>query len=164
MQLLASLGQTVDDPVRQGDRQRHQFGSLIAGIAEHQTLIASSFAINAHRDVGALAVDGDEYLAGLVMEAHVVKRVSDILHDIANDLNVVELALGGDLTRQHNQVGRTQRLAGDARTRILSQQRIQHAIGDLVSHLVRVAHADGLAGEEMVRHLTKPSVKLASFL
>ena len=36
------LGDPVDDPVRQRDRQRHQLGRLVAGEAEHHALVAGA--------------------------------------------------------------------------------------------------------------------------
>ena len=38
--VLAQLGDSVDDAVGQGDRQRHQLGRLVAGVAEHEPLVA----------------------------------------------------------------------------------------------------------------------------
>jgi hypothetical protein len=40
--VLAQLGEPVDDPVRQGDRQGHQLGRLVGGVAEHQALVAGA--------------------------------------------------------------------------------------------------------------------------
>ncbi len=40
--VLAGLGQSIENAVRQGDRQRHQFGSVVAGVAEHQALVAGA--------------------------------------------------------------------------------------------------------------------------
>ena len=40
--LLAGFGQPVEDAVRQRDRQRHQLGRVVAGVAEHQALVAGA--------------------------------------------------------------------------------------------------------------------------
>ena len=40
--LLPGLGQAVEDAVRQRDRQRHQLGRVVAGVAEHQALVAGA--------------------------------------------------------------------------------------------------------------------------
>ena len=62
--LLAQIGEAIENAVGQSDGQRHQFGRVIAGVAEHQSLIAGAdiFAlgrifVHALGDVGALAVD-----------------------------------------------------------------------------------------------------------
>ena len=39
---IAGRGQPVEDAVGQGDRQRHQLGRVVAGIAEHQALVAGA--------------------------------------------------------------------------------------------------------------------------
>ena len=36
------LGDPLDDAVRERDRQRHQLGGLVAGVAEHQPLVAGA--------------------------------------------------------------------------------------------------------------------------
>ena len=52
--LLADFGELVGEAVRQLDRHGHQFGSLVASVAEHQALVAGAAGINAHGDVGRL--------------------------------------------------------------------------------------------------------------
>ena len=43
--------------VGQHDRQRHQFFGLVAGIAEHQALVAGAAGVHAHGDVGRLRLN-----------------------------------------------------------------------------------------------------------
>ncbi len=38
----AGFGQPIDDPVSQRDRQRHQLRRVVAGVAEHQALVAGA--------------------------------------------------------------------------------------------------------------------------
>ena len=40
--VLPQVGDPVDDPVRQRDRQRHQLGGVVAGEAEHHSLVAGA--------------------------------------------------------------------------------------------------------------------------
>jgi hypothetical protein len=70
---------------RQRDRQRHQLGGLVAGVAEHEALVARALAldrvldvlagtrlvgvVHALRDVGRLAADRDAHAARLAVEA-----------------------------------------------------------------------------------------------
>src|SRR6476646_8510511 len=49
---------------RQHDRERHELVGLVAGVAEHQALVAGAARVHAHRDVRRLAVDGREHGAG----------------------------------------------------------------------------------------------------
>ena len=89
--LLPHARQPVENAVGQGDRQRHQLGRLVAGIAEHQALVAGPVAIDAHRDVRALAVQLHIDLAGLGVEADVVVRVADGRDHVAGDFLVIDL-------------------------------------------------------------------------
>ncbi len=45
--------------------------------------------------------------------------------------------------------GRDERFAGDARDRILREDRVEHAVGDLVGNLVGMAFGNGFGREEM---------------
>ena len=62
--------------VRQHDGQRHQFRRLVAGVAEHQALVAGAAGIHAHGDVGRLALDRVQHAAGLGVEADARHRCS----------------------------------------------------------------------------------------
>src|SRR5438270_13517222 len=68
------------------NRQRHQFGRLVAGVAKHQSLIAGTAGVYALGDVGRLSTNGVDDAAGvrIVSETRVV--VTDLLNGIANDL------------------------------------------------------------------------------
>ena len=60
------------------------------------------------------------------------------------------------LFRSHDEAGVGERLGGDARARILLEDRIEDCIRDLVGDLVGVAFGDGLGREEeVVRHFHK---------
>ena len=51
--VLADRGQPLGQPVRERDRQRHQLGGVVAGVAEHQALVAGALAVE--RVLDALA-------------------------------------------------------------------------------------------------------------
>ena len=68
---LAGSGEPVEDAMGQGDRQGHQFGRVVAGVAEHQALVAGPdllarclVLVHALGDVRALPVQGDHHRAG----------------------------------------------------------------------------------------------------
>ncbi len=93
------LGDPIDDPVCQGDRQRHQLGGVVAGEAEHHPLVAGADVlaplgvfVDAHGDVRRLLAQGDHDGAGRGVEAHVAGRVADLAHDLADDRRVVDHA------------------------------------------------------------------------
>ena len=154
---LADLGQFPAEPVGIHDRRRHHLRRFIAGVAKHQSLVAGALLggflalrrarIHALRDVGRLPgeVIVDENPVGV--KHVVVVDVADVANGGAHHLLVVQLRLGGDLAGDDHHVGFDHRLAGHAALRILLQARVQHAVGDQIGHLVRVALAHGLGGE-----------------
>ena len=100
-------GQLAAEAVREHDRRRHQLGRLVAGVAEHQALVAGALLggllalglarVDALRDVGRLLrhQQVDEHLVGV--EHVVVVDVADLADRLARDLLEVELGLGRDL-------------------------------------------------------------------
>ena len=103
---LAALGEPVDDAMSKGDRHRHVFGRLIAGVAEHQPLVAGPVAINPHGNVAALAVQGQKHANRFGTKTQLVPGVADIGDDLADELGVVDFGAGRDFTGQNDQVGR----------------------------------------------------------
>ena len=96
------------------------------------------------------------------VEAHLARRVADLADDLADDGRVVDHRLARDLAGQADQAGRQQALARDAGVRVLRQQGIENAVGDLIGHLVGMTHRDRFAREQVtvvLRHgvlLLKP--------
>ena len=139
------------------DRRRHQLGRLVAGVAEHQALVAGTGVemvvaglVDALGDVVGLLVVADHDGTALVVDAVVGVVVADALDGVARDLDVVDVRVGRDLAGQHHEAGVAQRLGGDARARILREDRVQDGVGDLVRDLVGMAFRDGLGGEEEI--------------
>ena len=72
--VLAHLGQALGEPVRDVDRQRHELGGVVAGVAEHQALVAGALAVE--RVVAALGalldgvVDALGDVRGLLADRH----------------------------------------------------------------------------------------------
>ncbi len=141
--------------VREPDRRGHQLRRLVAREAEHHPLVAGALLLvetlalrDALRDVLRLLAERDEHAAGLGVESHVRGRVSDVADDLADQVLVLDLGAGRDLSGEHDEAGLGERLAGDARTRILLEQRVEDRVRDLVAHLVRVTHRDRLGREQ----------------
>src|SRR5690349_20355154 len=138
------------------DRRRHQLFGLAAGIAEHDALVARAFVlvaggVDALRDIGRLLVDQAFDLGMLPVEAFLL--VADQLDALTRRLD--ELVLGdaggtAHLARKHDAVGGGERLAGDARRRIRTQEDIDHRIGNLIAYLVRMSFRYGLAGTKKI--------------
>ncbi len=136
---FADGGEAFGDTVRQLDGQRHQFRSLIAGVAEHQTLIAGAAGINTHRDIGRLALDGVEDATGFGIEAECGVGVADVSDDLARDGWDIDVAGGGDFARDDADAGGDEHLTGDATHGVLREDRIENAVGDLVGDFIGVA-------------------------
>mmetsp|Transcript_49657 Transcript_49657/g.103295 ORF Transcript_49657/g.103295 Transcript_49657/m.103295 type:complete len:433 (+) Transcript_49657:194-1492(+) len=115
---LADLRQRLAQARGHGMGQGHAVRGLIAGIAEHDTLIAGAdiHVVLAHMhtpsDVGALLVDADQDLAGLVAQALAVHAgqvideavEANLLHDASHNLVVVQSCARGDLSGDHHHV------------------------------------------------------------
>ena len=99
--VLAHLGEPLGEPVRDGDRQRHQLGGVVAGVAEHQALVAGTLpvqlvvgradaglvaVVDARGDVAGLAADRHLHAAGLAVEALVGGVVADLEDLLAHQL------------------------------------------------------------------------------
>ena len=82
--------ESLDQLVRQHNRQRHELVGLGAGVPEHQALIAGASWIDALGDVGRLLVNRGQNGARLVVEPVFRPGVADILDRIADDLLVVD--------------------------------------------------------------------------
>lgn len=170
--VLADVGETAGEPVRHVDRERHQLGRLVAGVPEHQALVARALlvelvvldgrrtqhpllvrGVDALGDVRGLRSDGHRDAAGGAVEALLGGVVADLQDLVAHEVGDVGVGLGRDLTRDVHQTSGDQGLDGDARGGVLAQERVENRVADLVSDLVGVTLGDGLRGEETAGHI-----------
>ena len=168
--VLAHRGELLGEALRDHDRQRHEHVGVVAGVAEHQALVAGALLVHrVHRagarlvagvdalgDVAGLAADRDHDAAGLAVEALLGRVVADLEDPLADDLLDVDVAGGGDLTGHDDEAGREQRLDGDAAVLVLPQHLVEDGVADLVGDLVRVTLGHGLRGEQTSRHSSTP--------
>jgi len=103
--------------------------------------------VHALRDVCGLLVDRDDDAAGLGVEAVFGSRVADLGDRLADEARDVDVRLGRDLTRDDDEAGRDQRLAGDAPRGVVREDGVENCIRDLVCDLVGMPLGDGLRGE-----------------
>src|SRR6218665_1774552 len=99
--VLAQLGLALDEAVRVVDRRGHQLGRFVAGVAEHQALVAGAGVqmvvagmVHALGDVVALLVVGHEHGAALVVDAVVGVVIADAPDGVARHLYVVHMGVG----------------------------------------------------------------------
>ena len=151
---------------RERDRERHQLGRLPGGVAEHHPLVPGAGdvelvvvgwvdarlerMVDPLRDVGGLLVDRVDDRARVGREAEVGVGVADLADRLAGNLLDVDVGVGRDLAGDQDQPRVDERLAGDAPVGIVAEDGVEHAVGDLVGDLVRVAFGHGLGGEEVL--------------
>jgi hypothetical protein len=130
--------------------QGEQLGGLVGGVAEHDTLVTgaklleSLVVVETLGNIGGLLLNGNEQVQGLVVKALLGVIVANVLDGVADNLLVVELGLGGDLTKDHDHASLGGGLASDLGQGVLSQAGVEDGIGDLVGNLVGVTLTDRL--------------------
>jgi hypothetical protein len=87
-------------------------------------------------NVRGLLLDGDEHVASLVVETLAGVVEADVLDGIADNLLVVKVGLGGDLSEDHDHTSLAGSLASDLGIGILSEARIKHRVRHNVAELV----------------------------
>ena len=116
--LLADFGKLEGELMRQLDGHGHQLGRFVAGVAEHQALVARAAGVDAHGDVGRLRLDAGEDAAGVGVKAVLRARVANVANHLAGNILVFEMAtkfrLDGDFAGDDDQAGGEQRFAADA--------------------------------------------------
>ena len=160
--VLANLGELLRHFVRQRDGKGHQLFGFVAGKAEHHALIARADhvnfavaqtvlhfvgAIHAHGDVGGLFVDGGDDGAGVAVKAGFVAVIANADNDVARDLGNVDITVGGQLTHDRDKAGGDGGFASDMRLGVKFENRVQHRVGNLVAHLVRMPFRHGLGSK-----------------
>ena len=119
--VAAQFGLALDQAVREMDRQRHQLRGFVAGVAEHQALVARALVqvqslafIHALGDVLGLLAIGDDHGAGVRVETDSRIVVADALDGLARDFAVVDPRAGGDFAGEHHQIVLDQSLGRDS--------------------------------------------------
>ena len=158
--VLADLGQSLGQLVGQADGQGHQFGGLIAGIAEHHALVActGNIIVGAQGDVGALAIDVGDDAAGVAVEAVLGAVIADGTDDVAGHTGDVNIAIGGDLAHDVDKAGGAGGLTGYAGTGVFLENGVQDGIRDLIADLVGMPLGYRLGREEKFGHWGKASL------
>ena len=134
-----------------GGNHRHGqiFGRFVAGVANHNPLIArsegvlvlflSQFRLDSARNVGALVVD-------VAVDLIALRVIADIPQGVADDVEHVGLGRGRDFARHNNVTVGCHDLTGHAAGGIMLQTGVQHAVGNEVAQLVGMPAHDGFCG------------------
>ena len=96
--------------VREHDGQGHELLGFVRRIAKHDALVTSTVilersVVKTLGNVGRLLLDGDEDVAGLVVEALLRRVVTNLLDRVTDDLLVIDVGLGSDLAEDHDHAG-----------------------------------------------------------
>ena len=141
--VLSRLCQRLRQIVRVGDRRRHQLLGFVAGKSEHHALIACALLvrivigrIHAHRDILRLLVDRRQNRAASSVEAILRVIVADLRDRVSRNARNVHIAVRRNLAHHQHKTGRRRALARHTRLRVLGQDRIQYAVGNLVADLI----------------------------
>jgi hypothetical protein len=169
--VLSDDGQSVAQSVRQDQSQRHQRFVLVGGVTKHDTLVTGAdvfqrlgaHTVDALADIRRLLVQANQNFASVTVQAIFFGVEADVLADLSHDRFVVNLGGGGDFTENHHHVRLGGGFAGNFSVRILGQDGIQDAIGDLIGEFVRVTLVDGLGREEEVFNLLRHFLVLLLF-
>jgi hypothetical protein len=150
--------------MRQPQGIGHQVGGFVAGIAEHQALVAGADVAAGERDafmnLDRLVVEAHLHFAGVWIDAGFGIAVADVAQHLAGNrfgavAHLVEefLADGFELAGDHHQVVGHEGFAGDLGLGLFGQKGIEDGVGNLVGDLVRVAFGNGLGGKQMAAHV-----------
>ena len=134
--------------------RRHQLGRLVAGITEHQALVAGTGVqmvvrgmVHALGNVVGLFVVGHQYGTAFVVDAVLGVVVADAFDGVARDLDVVHMGVGGDFTGQDHESGVAQCFCRNAGLGVLLKDCVQDGIRNLVSDLVGMAFRNRFRGK-----------------
>ena len=135
--------------LRRHHRHGQIFGRFVAGVADHNALIArtegvlvlslSQFRLDSARNVGALVVDVAVDLVGF-------RVIADIAQGVADDVEHIRLSAGRDFARHNDVTVGCHYLTGHAAGGIMLQTGVQHAVGNEVAQLVGMPAHDGFCG------------------
>ncbi len=164
--VFANLRKTKGQLVGEVHRQRHELLGLTDGIAEHDALVASALFLlivnplphrHALTDIGRLAVESDHHSAGFVIKPLLRRVVADLPDRFASDMSVIHPSIRRNLAGNHNEAGGDHRFASNTGLGVLSEQRIEHRVGNLVRDLVWMTFGHRLRGKEIgVFHVFEP--------
>src|SRR3546814_116987 len=148
--LAVAVGRHLfQDLVRIIQRRRHEIGGFVAGIAEHDALVARAFilvsaGVNALRDMRGLTVEEVGEFGGFPMEtllliSNAFDRIPGRFFDFGLACRCQFTIFGNEAAiraahfpRQHDPVGGGERFAGDTRFGVLGKEQVDDGVADLI--------------------------------
>ena len=162
--VVAHLRQAPSQAVGQADRQGHQLGGLIAGVAKHDPLISRTDQIQGVAvvvvglihplgDVRRLLIQGHQHRTAVGVEAAGAGTgVADLVDHPPHQGVEVHPGRGGDFAGDQAEARIHHGFAGHPGGRVLGQQGIEHRIAHLVTDFVGVTFGYRLGGEDVAAH------------
>ena len=144
-------GERTGESMGQRDGQGKQDVGLVAGVSEHQALVACSLFRGGNPAVDVLGLDPQpvEDLEAVHAERLILVGIADGLHGFADDGWDVEGGPGLQFSGDHDLVVLGEDLAGDVAGGILGEGGVEDAVRDEVADLVGVTFADRFGGEKL---------------
>ena len=133
--VFAQLRLTLDQTVRVINGRRHQVGGFAASVTKHQALVASAGVevvvrrvVHTLCNVIGLLVVAHHDGAAFVVNAVLGVVVANALDGVARHLDVVDVGVGGDFTRQNHQTGVGQGFGSHAAAGVLFKNRVENGV------------------------------------
>ncbi|PTD12828.1 hypothetical protein FCULG_00003046 [Fusarium culmorum] len=136
----------LDGDLSLGVRSQPGEGTVAASSCTscYTELLKSLLVVETLGDIRGLLLDGNEQVAGLVVKTLGRVIVTDVLDGVTDNLLVVELGLGGDLTEDHDHTSLGSSLASNLGEGVLAKAGIEDGVGNLIGNLIRVTLTNGL--------------------
>ena len=145
--LAPQYGELLHDDLGEYQRRGHVFARLVAGVAEHDALVAGSLLFvlfhDALVDVGALLVDGGEDAAGVSVEHVVAPGIADAVDDASGDVLYIDVCFRTHFAGNYYQSRRAEGFARHLRFGVAAKEFVEYRVGYLVRDFVGVPFRNG---------------------
>ena len=144
------------------DCHRHIRFRFVARIAEHHALVARAVTlarfgvrlvlqrlVNAHGNVARLLVNSADNAAGVAVKSVLRTVIADLAHRFANDFLYINIRFCAYLADNHHKARGNGNLAGNARLRILRENRVKNRVRNQIGNLVRMSFRHRLRCEQL---------------
>ncbi|KAI5415474.1 hypothetical protein KIW84_040779 [Lathyrus oleraceus] len=110
--ILTNLSQTSTELGCKNVTQRHQLRSLISSITKHMTLVTSTnflrllgeMTMHTLSNIRTLLLNIHKNLAVVSIKTHICRNKPNIPAGVTDNLLIINISLGCDLSKNHNQV------------------------------------------------------------
>ena len=153
--LAADFREFLQEMVAEAYGERDIDRGLVAGVAEHHSLVAGALflgvgTLHAAVNVGALLVHGREYATRFAVEFQCRVVVADRVDYASGRVGKVDLRLRFHLAGNHHLAGGHECLARHLRVGVVGEHLVEHGVGNLVGHLVGMALRNGFGCKQIV--------------